>query len=130
MIYFNGKIMEEHKNISVSEIWFNEHERIIVIRLNNKTLISSDIYCTSWNYPIDYKISINDKVCLIYHKISGFHQVDKRIEWVEIVGVMVDGENRKETVNLRILVKENLSDEYIRELVRNIKDAILAQCKD
>jgi len=122
--------MRKHESTSISEIWFNDYERIIVIRLKDKTLISSDIYCTSWNYPIDYKININGRIHLIYHRVSDFHQIDKRIEWVEIVGVMVDDKNRKETVNLRILVKENLSDEYIRELVKNIKDIILAQCKD
>lgn len=121
--------MDGRKNISVSEIWLSEHERTIIIRLDDKTLISSDIYCNSWNYPIDYKISVNGKVHLVYHKINDLRQVDKHVEWVEVVGIIIDHENRKETINIRILVRGNLSDEYIKKLVENIRNSILAQCE-
>lgn len=110
----------------VNELWLNDHERVVLIDTGNGVLLSYDVYCNGWNYPTDYKIGINDRISLVYHRISGLEGLPESIVWIELVGVVSD--TRQELVNVRVFVKDEVSEVDAKKILGFLKDSVLRQC--
>lgn len=114
------------EKIAVSELWFNDHERVVLIGIDGGVLLSYDVYCNRWNYPVDYKVSISDKVSLIYHRVSDLKELPENVVWIELVGVAID--TQRELVNVRVFVKDKISSADVKRILEFLENNILRQC--
>jgi len=108
--------MESMENIS--EYWFHEYWRVLLIGSGDHLIVSVDVYRTGWFWNTDSMECLSDgKYCLLYHNVSRdeldrvLGELSKYIVKAEIVGVKA-GE-RFETVNVRYTVSRD------RELTYN-----------
>jgi len=94
---------------NISEYWFHDYWRVLVIELSDRLIISVDVYRDTWLWNTDSIECIDDKnYCILYYKVSKdelnkvFGELSKYFIDAEIVGIKA--KDRFETVNVRYKV--------------------------
>jgi len=94
---------------NISEYWFHDYWRVLIIELSNRTIVSVDVYRDGWFWNTDSMKCIDvENYCILYHKVSMdelsrvFGELSKYFISVEVVGIKA--KDRLETVNVRYMV--------------------------
>ncbi len=97
---------------NVSEYWFHNYYRVLVVKTGSSYLVSVDVYRKGWIWSIDDRECVcNGEYCLLYHRVSreelasidGLEDVIDRVVEAFIVGVKA--RDRLETVNVRYRIE-------------------------
>lgn len=97
---------------SVSEYWFHNYYRVLVIDSSSEYVVSVDVYRRGWLWSVDEESCLSDReYCLVYHRVDPAVLSDKLgdlaslVRRVEIVGVKARG--RVEAVNVRYFLSRD-----------------------
>ena len=94
---------------NISEYWFHDYWRVLIVELSDRSIVSVDVYRDGWFWNTDSMKCIDDEnYCVLYHKVSldelsrVFGELSKYFISVEVVGIKA--KDRLETVNVRYTV--------------------------
>jgi hypothetical protein len=103
---------------NVSEYWFLDHYRVLVVKTNdNKYFVSVDVYRRKWPFnDFDDEICVSDnKYCIVYKEINTPDKLDGLdIDRVIVTGIRVG--DHVETVNVRWVLRGGLKYSVIEEI--------------
>ena len=97
------KIMEV-----ISEYWFFDHYRVLVIKEpNNKYIVSVDVYRKGWNFEVNEEVCVSqNRYCLIYCTIDpSKHNIVDGIAKIVITGIKTN--HGLETVDVRYIMNRS-----------------------
>lgn len=104
---------------TLEEYYFDDYYRVLVMRDENKYVVSVDVYHAKWEYP-DYEDLCIENVCLLVKEIVPRETSIRGVEKVIVIGVKV--KDKYETIGVKWTIDHKPSSDEVYNIYRESWD--------
>ena len=99
----------------IEEHYLNDYYRVLVIRDNDKYIVSVDVYRAEWKYQ-DYFVNCINEVCLLFKEIENLDiSIDLNgVEKIIVIGSRV--KDKYETINVKWILNHKPSQTEVEKI--------------